>query len=127
MMALKIERIDTIPLIIGFLKQMGVQEAIDGILKPHGNWLGLSYGQLAVEFITYVLHSLTHHFYGVESWVEQHKRVIERASGWKIGEKDATDDRIGRMSEVIGKTDQGIFEVQQVMTTGIAGGLIKAL
>jgi transposase len=115
MMAQQIERIDTIPLIIGFLKQMGVQETIDGIFKPHGNWSGLSYGQLAVVFITYVLHSLTHHFSGVESWVEQHKRVIERASGWKIGEKDATDDRIGRMSEVIGETDQGIFEVQQMI------------
>ncbi|MFZ3048228.1 MAG: transposase, partial [Desulfatirhabdiaceae bacterium] len=34
------------------------------------------------------------------------------ASGWKIGEKDATDDRIGRISEELGKTDQGIFEVQ---------------
>lgn len=114
-MAQKIERIDTIPLIIGFLKQMGVQEAIDSIFTPHGNWSGLSYGQLAVVFITYVLHSMTHHFSGVESWVEQHKRVIEMASGWKIGEKDATDDRIGRMSEVVGKTDQGIFDVQQMI------------
>ena len=111
-MTQKIERIDTIPLIIGFLKQMRVQEAIDGIFKPHSNWSGLSYGQLAVVFVTYVLHSMTHHFSGVESWLEQHKIVVERATGWKIGEKDATDDRIGRMTEVVGKTDQGIVKVQ---------------
>ena len=48
MMATKIERVDTIPLIIGFLDKMGVQQVIDGIFTAHGNWSGLSYGQLTV-------------------------------------------------------------------------------
>ncbi len=101
-MAQKIERIDTIPIIIVFLEKMNVQHLIDSIFIPHGNWSGLSYGQLAVLFITYVLHSLTHHFSGVEAWVNQHKKVIERATGWKIREKDATDDRLGILSETLG-------------------------
>jgi transposase len=106
MMAQKIERVDTIPLVIAILKKMDVQQIIDSIWIHHGNWCGLSYGQLAVLFITYVLHSLTHHFSGMESWVCQHKTVLEKATRWQIGEKDATDDRLGRLAEVLGEDDQ---------------------
>jgi hypothetical protein len=81
MMAQKIERVDTIPLIIAILKKMEIHRIIDSIFIPHGNWSGLSYGQLAVLFITYVLHSLTHRFSGMESWVNQHRTVIERSTG----------------------------------------------
>jgi transposase len=119
MMATKIERVDTIPLIIGFLDKMGVQQVIDSIFTAHGNWSGLSYGQLTVLFVTYVLHSLTHRFSGMEVWVNQHKVVIERVTGWRVGEKDATDDRLGRLAEVLGESDEGISECQRRMGQGI--------
>lgn len=111
-MAKKIERIDTIPIIISFLSKMGIQKIIDSIFIPHGNWSGLSYGQLAVLFITYVLHTITHRFSGMESWANQHKKVIECVTGWSLGEKDATDDRLGRLAEVLGKKDESTAECQ---------------
>lgn len=66
-------------------------------------------------FITYVLHSLTHHFSGIESWVCQHKTVLEQAAGWQIGEKDVTDDRLGRLAEVLGENDQTSYKFQTRM------------
>lgn len=51
----------------------------------------MSYGQLAVLFLTYVLYSLTHRLSGMESWLAEHKTTIERGTGWKLGDKDATD------------------------------------
>jgi len=119
MMAPKIERVDTIPLILAILEKMGVQRVIDGIFIAHGNWSGLSYGQLTVLFVTYLLHSLTHRFSGMEPWLNQHKAVIERATGWRVGEKDATDDRLGRLAEVLGERDEGISECQLRMGQGI--------
>ena len=53
MMTQRIERVDTIPLINAMLVNMGVEEVIDSIFKPHGNWGGLSYGKLSVLFVTY--------------------------------------------------------------------------
>jgi len=52
-MEYRIERVDTIPLIIACLMKMRTQEIIDAIFIPHTNWSGLSYGQLAVLFVTY--------------------------------------------------------------------------
>ena len=62
--------------------QMGVQENIDSLWKPHGNWDGLSYGQLAQLFLTYVLHALNHRLYQMEQWVDDHETVIEQITGW---------------------------------------------
>lgn len=40
--------------------RMGVQEKIDFLWKPPGNWGGLSYGQSAQLFLAYVIHALNH-------------------------------------------------------------------
>ncbi|MCP4370591.1 MAG: IS1634 family transposase [Deltaproteobacteria bacterium] len=105
-MAERIERIDSIPLIVHWLLKMRVHEIIDGIYTPHTNWEGLSYGKLAVLYLTYVLYSLTHRLSGMESWLNKHKTVIQEVTGWKIGEKEATDDRLARMVEVFGEDEE---------------------
>jgi transposase len=112
-MANRIERVDELPIIMAMLKKLCVQEIIDKHFFSHGNWSGLSYGQLAVLFITYVLHSLTHRLYGMEQWLNQHKAVIQQITGWQIGDKDATDDRLGIMTEVLGENDEKSYEFQQ--------------
>ena len=101
----RIERADTIPLIINWLLKMGIQEIIDAIFIPHTNWNGLSYGQLSVVFVTYVLHSLTHRLSSMEFWLNQHKNIIEQVTGWQINEKDATDDRLGKMMFALGSDE----------------------
>lgn len=65
----RIERVDNIPLILHWLLKMRINEIVDSVFSPHGNWQGLSYGKLAVIFLTYIVHSLNHHLSGVESWV----------------------------------------------------------
>ncbi len=51
----RIERIDSIPLIFHSLLRMKISERIDWVWHPHGNREGLSYGELAVLFLTYVV------------------------------------------------------------------------
>jgi transposase len=82
----------------------------------------MSYGQLAVLFITYVLHSLTHRLSGMEKWVVQHKKVIEKVTGWKLGDKEATDDRLGIMMEVLCEDEDKSVEFQ----LQIGGHMIQA-
>lgn len=118
----RIERVDSIPLIIHWLLEMKVHEIMDRVYTPHSNWQGLSYGQLAVLFITYVLHSLTHRLSGMEEWVGQHKKVIEKVTGWKLGDKEATDDRLGIMMEALCEDEDKGVEFQQQ----IGGHIIQA-
>jgi hypothetical protein len=55
----RIERVDSLPLIVYWLTKMRIREAIDAIWQPHPYWQGLSYGQLAVLFVAYVLYTHT--------------------------------------------------------------------
>ena len=109
----KIERVDSLPLILTWLKKMRIQEAIDAIWQVRCNWQGLSYGQLTVLFIAYVLYKCTHRLSGMEKWVVDHQMTLEKLTGWKIGVKDATDDRLGHMLEMIGKEEEKMVLFQQ--------------
>lgn len=108
----KIERIDAIPIIIYCLMQMNTEKIIDSIYKPHTNRCGLTYGQLSVLFITYVIHSLNHRLSGMEEWLINHKTVIEQVTGWKLNDNDATDDRLGGMMGVFGEDEGKCAEFQ---------------
>jgi len=111
----RIERVDDIPLILEWLSQMGVQEEIDSLWKPHGNWGGLSYGQLTQLFLTYVIHSLNHRLYQMEQWASDHQTVIQQITGWDFTRKDAADDRLGTLLEALGTDEPTRIAFQQSM------------
>jgi len=115
--ARKIERVDNIPVILVWLIKMKVDVLIDSVWTPHGNWQGLSYGKLAVLFITYVIQSRTHNLSKMEEWVEKHRNVLEGLTGWTIREKEATDDRLGILLENLGEDEESIYEMQQKLGT----------
>ena len=99
------ERADDLPLIIHWLKEMDIASIIDRELaSPHGNRKGLSYGQLSVLLISYVVSQSDHRLCAVESWVDKHRQTLEIATGWTMGKKDATDDRLADLLSIIGSS-----------------------
>jgi len=111
----RIERVDSIPVILYWLMKMRVAEMIDAVWHPHNNWQGLSYGRLAVLFLTYVLHRRTHHLAGMEDWVAKQHTVLEAATGWTIGPKEATDDRLGLLLDALGTDEEQSSHFQRHM------------
>lgn len=112
-MQISSERVDDIPLIVEWLKQMQIVEWMDQELKqPHGNRKGLSYGQLSVLLLTYIMTQADHRLCGAESWVTSHRQILELATGWGIGEKDATDDRLARMVEEVGQAEEACRQIE---------------
>ncbi len=118
------ERVDDLPLIIHWLKQMQIEQFIDQELPPpHGNRKGLSYGQLSVLLLTYIMTQADHRLCAVEPWVNQHRRTLETATGWKIGIKDATDDRLADLLAVLGSEQH---EAISAIETYLGKHLIRA-
>jgi hypothetical protein len=73
------EEIDDLPVIIYWLKQMKVASVIDEHLAtPHGNRQGLSYGELAVLLLTYIVSEGDHRICRLEKWVSEHQRNLRR-------------------------------------------------
>ena len=108
------ERSDDIPLIIYWLLQLKLQEVIDEALPaPHGNRQGLSYGQLGVVLLSYIMTQADHRLCAVEDWVKQQHQTLSRATGWAIGLKDASDDRLASLLEVIGEKVESREEIEE--------------
>lgn len=97
------ERSDDIPLIIYRLLELNLPDIVDEALpSTHGNRQGLSYGQLSVVFLSYIMSQADHRLCAVEDWVNDHCQTLDWATGWSIGAKDASDDRLGALVEVLG-------------------------
>lgn len=117
------ERIDDIPVIVEWLKQMEIAKCIDRKLSPlHGNHKGMSYGQLSVLLLTYIITQSDHRLCAVEGWVKAHQQILELSTGWSIGEKDASDDRLARVVEELGKR----IEARQEIEVKLGRHLIRA-
>ena len=113
MSIIRIERVDELPLILSWLLKMGIVEIIDGIWQPHGQWKGLSYGQLALLFVTYIIHQRSHRLMKMEGWLNDHRTVIEQVTGWSIRPKEATDDHIGLLLDEVGSSEEKGVILQQ--------------
>jgi transposase len=113
-MEISSERIDDIPLVAALLNQMEVAKWIDQQLKqPHGNHQGLSYGQLSVLLLIYIISQSDHRLCVAETWVKTHRITLELVTGWSIGEKDVTDDRLARVVEQFGWQGEACQEIEQ--------------
>ncbi len=100
------EQVDDLPVIIHWLSQMQIPFLLDQELPtPHGNRQGLSYGQLGVLLLTYILTQADHRLCAVESWVRQHHQILETATGWSIRDKDCSDDRLADLLSVLGGSE----------------------
>lgn len=109
------ERVDDLPVILHWLTEMRVAAILDQMLPPvHKNRVGLSYGQLAVLFLAYIVTQADHRLNHVESWVKTHHRTLSALCGWTIAEKDASDDRLADLLSVLGKAED-LAQIEEAM------------
>lgn len=98
------ERSDDIPLIIHWASSMQIKELIEEEMpEAHGNRQGLSYGQLTVLMLGYIVSQADHRLCAIETWVKEHHKTLEAATGWEIRLTDASDDRLAALLGVLGK------------------------
>ena len=88
------ERVDDIPLLFGFLQQMGIQEILDKFVEPHGNRQGLSVGWLITAWLSYIVSESDHRMIHVESWAKEHMETLSALIPQAVDVKDFTDDRL---------------------------------
>jgi transposase len=97
------EPVDDVPVVIAWLLNMQVNTLVDAVLPPsHGNWQGLSYGQVTVIWLTYMLTQCDHRLCPVEEWVADRLTVLRCCTGWPVSAQDLTDDRLATVLDLLG-------------------------
>lgn len=96
------ERTDDLPVILAFLRQMRVAALLDKHFPAHGNWTGLSLGQMLSVWLTFILSEGDHRLSHVEPWIAAHQQTLSRGVNQQVLPRDGTDDRLARGLEELG-------------------------
>jgi transposase len=108
----KTERVDDIPLLVAQMRKMRLAELIDEQFPAHGNWQGLSIGQVVVVWLAYILSEGDHCLNHVESWAVGLLETLSTALGIAVRGLDFSDDRLAVvLDHLSGDDDWEGFEV----------------
>jgi transposase len=63
--------------------------------------------------LIYIISQSDHRLSAAEAWVESHRKTLELSTGWLIGAKDVTDNRLARVVEEFGKQAEACQKIEQ--------------
>src|SRR5215213_2911888 len=88
------QRVDDVPLLLGFLSKLRLPEILDRHLPPHPLHQGLSNGWLITVWIAYILSRADHRKSPVQAWAEELHHTLETLIGQPIRPVEFGDDRL---------------------------------
>lgn len=90
------ERVDDIPLLLAQLDRMQVAKLLDECFPTHGNWDGLSLGQVVSVWLVFILSEANHRMSHVEPWAERCEQTLAACLGTPVRALDFSDDRLAQ-------------------------------
>jgi transposase len=88
------ERVDDVPLLLGFLMRLKLPEILDRHFPAHPLHQGLSNGWLTTVWIAYILSRADHRKSPVQSWAQELQHTLETLIGQTIRPVEFSDDRL---------------------------------
>ena len=88
------ERVDDVPLLLGFLIKLQLPEILDRHLPPHPLHQGLSHGWLITAWIAYILSHADHRKSPVRDWADGLRHTLEATIDQPIRPGEFSDDRL---------------------------------
>ena len=116
----RIERSDDVPLLLAEMKKMEVAALLDKHFPTHGNWHGLSLGQVVVVWLAYILSEGDHRLSSVQGWAAGLLMTLDLClKSIGLRELDFSDDRLCMVLNYLGQNDAGweAYESEQNTTS----------
>jgi transposase len=107
---LRHERIDDIPLLLGFLQQLGLPELLERHLGSHHLHQGLPNGVLATTWVAFILSEADHRKVSVQDWAQRHHRLLERFWHQPVRPVEFSDDRLSILLRRLHDADWTVLE-----------------
>src|SRR3954470_7968621 len=96
------ERVDDVPLLLGFLVRLRLPEILDRHFPTHPLHQGLSNGWLTTVWIAYILSRADHRKSPVQAWAEELQHTLETLIGRRIRPVEFSDDRLTLLLKRLG-------------------------
>ncbi len=99
------EQINSLPLLVGIMEDMGIRELIDQHVTPHGHWQGSSVGTTLTIWLCHLLLERDHRLVMVRDWAADRAQTINALLAITLRDTDCTDDRLANILTMLGDTD----------------------
>jgi transposase len=96
------EQINSVPLVLGVIEQMGIRDVIDAHVTPHGAWQGASVGTVVSLWLCHILAERDHRLVAVRDWVAERTQTFNTLLALTLRDTDCTDDRLGNVLSMLG-------------------------
>ena len=100
------ERVDDIPVLLNQMEKLELSSLADEHFEQHGNWQGLSLGQVLVGWLSYILSQGDHRLNQVEEWASGLSHTLGRCLSPTVRSLDFSDDRLERVLDRLGEDAQ---------------------
>jgi transposase len=96
------EQVNSLPLLLGIMIDMGIRDLIDTHITPHGNWDGASVGTVLSIWLGHILQEREHRLVTVRDWVADRTQTINALLDITLRDTDCTDDRLATILTMLG-------------------------
>jgi transposase len=110
------ERIDDLPVLIEWLKQMKVDAIIDDHTHAHGLWGGLSKGVLGMTWIAHMIMTGDHRKVRLNEMLQRRRRSLGVVLGGEMRASEFNDDRLGRLLTDLGRGETAEASEREMST-----------
>lgn len=93
-LAVMIQPVDDIPVLLNSMKRLGLADLVDQHFRRHGNWQGLSPGQVLTGWLTYILSEGDHRLNQAQDWAAGRLAVLHSVLAAETRALDFSDDRL---------------------------------
>ena len=100
--AVTTEQINSVPLLVGVMEQMGLRALLDAHVRPHGAWQGISLSTLVTLWLTHILSERTHTLSTLRDWVAARATTFNTLLDLTLRPTDCTDDRLALVLTQLG-------------------------
>src|SRR2546426_12320145 len=88
------EQINSLPLLLGIINDMGIRDLIDTHVIPHGNWQGASVGTLVSIWLSCLLQEHDHRLVTVRDWAATRTQTLNPLCALSLRPTDWRDHRL---------------------------------
>jgi transposase len=96
------EQVNSLPLLLGIITDMGIRDLIDTHVTPHGNWEGASVGTVLTIWLSHILQQRDHRLVTVRDWAADRIQTINQLLQIRLRDTDCSDDRLASILSMLG-------------------------
>ena len=96
------EQINSLPLLLGIMEDLGLRSLIDQHVRPHGHWQGISVGTAVTIWLSCLLQERDHRLVLLRDWANARAHTLNTLLDITLRATDCSDDRLANILTMLG-------------------------